>query len=261
MGTTLLFLGWPSVSSPPPPIHQHSQDLCGEALGKRGPLSSIRPAGGLAHASPAGLSFLRAASQPPPTPWLLPSSIISWSLRVLAGIPAKRWWGVPSPTPSPHFLIHTLAPELWERRTAAGHWCQALPNLSPSTLDREDKEQALPPPSRGALGALSPDCESGHQQGMCKPVSNRPLLGRLLTGLLAGSPGPSPQLCSARSSGDEHSRGSADPSVAEGSRALRTGGQPRATTKRCLSNQGSDRSWWIPAQTMWVELKGELKSL
>lgn len=145
LGTTLLFLGWPSVSSPPPPIHQHSQDLCGEALGKRGPLSSIRPAGGLAHASPAGLSFLRAASQPPPTPWLLPSSIISWSLRVLAGIPAKRWWGVPSPTPSPHFLIHTLAPELWERRTAAGHWCQALPNLSPLTLDREDKEQALPP--------------------------------------------------------------------------------------------------------------------
>lgn len=30
--------------------------------------------------------------------WLLPSSIISWSLRGLAVIPAKRWWGVPPPT-------------------------------------------------------------------------------------------------------------------------------------------------------------------
>lgn len=53
--------------------------------------------------------------------WLLPSSIISWSLRVLAVIPAKRWWGVPSPILSPHFLIHILAPELWEQQTAAGH--------------------------------------------------------------------------------------------------------------------------------------------
>lgn len=39
-----------------------------------------------------------APGNPHLSSWLLPSSIISWSLRGLAVIPAKRWWGVPPPT-------------------------------------------------------------------------------------------------------------------------------------------------------------------
>ena len=85
-------------------------------------------------------------------PWPLPIAIISWSLRVLAVIPAKRWWGVPSLTPSPHFLIHTLAPELWERWTAAGHWCPALSNIRPPTLERDEYR-----PVPQALEALGTD--------------------------------------------------------------------------------------------------------
>lgn len=138
----------PAAPGPSTPTQQGSQGLCGEAAGKRGPLSALHLAGGSADASPpAPLGSPSWGCQPPPARCHcpLPSPAVSWSLRALAPGPAEGW-RVPRPQRLPRLPFHTLAPEPWERRAAAGHRCPALPTPSPADLGegRAERQAGCP---------------------------------------------------------------------------------------------------------------------
>lgn len=155
METTLLFLACPPFPfpSPPPLIQQCSQGLCGEALGKRGPLSSIHPAGGLAHARPAGRSFLGGVNQPPPTLMAAPQFHHFLEPQGFGCDPSQKMVGSPIP-----YTLPTLPHSHTGTRavgTADSSWALMPGSAQPQPIDlregRRDRPLPWKPPARHCL--------------------------------------------------------------------------------------------------------------
>lgn len=91
------------------------------------------------------------ASQPPPAtaahcPALLfPGALGLWPWSQL------KYGGEPQPQHLPYLPFHTLAPEPWEHRAAAGHQCPTLPTPSPADL-REGRGVGCPQKSPFRMG-------------------------------------------------------------------------------------------------------------
>lgn len=110
--------------------------------------------------------------------WLFPSSIISWSLRGLAVIPAKRWWGVPPPTlPHSHTGTRSVG--------TAGQQLGIGARLSPQPTDLREgmRNRAIPQCWKSSVLIVNLGTNKA-----CKLDSNRPFPGNLLTGMYSGSP-------------------------------------------------------------------------
>lgn len=214
----------------PPTSNGEAKAFVGKPWGREAPCWPIHHAGGLANASPGtGWALLPGGASRP-----LPAATAHSPALSFPGASGLWPWsrlkdgGEPRPPRPPHLAFHMLAPEPWERWTAAGHRCPALPTPSPADL-REGRGTGCPqksPLQDGALEILSTNYESGDKQGICKSISDRTFPGksfiqaRLQTGPHAGSSCPSPCLCPARSSGIEAAQCSASPKVTEGPRAL-----------------------------------------
>lgn len=135
----------PVAPSPPHPMAQPRPlwGGCGEERPLVGPF--IMPEAWPMPAPSTGWILLPGgASQPPPatitrSPALsFPGALGLWPWSRL------KDGGEPRPPQPPHLAIHTLAPEPWERWTAAGHRCPALPTPSPADL-REKRGTDCPP--------------------------------------------------------------------------------------------------------------------
>lgn len=195
----------------PPTSNCVAKAFVGKPWGREASCWPIHHAGGLASASPQHrLGFPSWGCQRVPTRCHcpLPSSVVSWSLRALALVPAEGWRGAPAPVPPAPRLSHAGTRAVGTL-TAAGHRCPALPTPSLADL-REGRGTACPqnkPLQDGALEILRTNYESGDKQGICKSISDRTFPGKsfiqaqLQTGPHAGSSCPSPCLCPAQSSG------------------------------------------------------------
>lgn len=129
----------------PPTSNGVAKAFVGKPWGREAPCWPIHRAGGSANASPGtGWALLPGgASRPPPT---APARSPALPFPGASGLwPRSRLkdGGEPRPPRPPHLAFHTLAPEPWERWTAAGHRCPALPTPSPADL-REGRGTGCP---------------------------------------------------------------------------------------------------------------------
>lgn len=178
MGKAHFSLGGPSSLFHPPPIQWCIQGLCGEALGKRGPLSSIHLAGGLCHARPTGLSFLGGARQPPPPLMAAPQFHHFLEPQGFGCDPSQKMVGSPT--------SHTSSFTHWHQTCGnAGQQLGTGARLSPQPTDLREGMRNRAFPQGWESSALTVDLGTNKA---CKLGSSRPFLGNLLTGMYSGSP-------------------------------------------------------------------------
>lgn len=128
----------------PPTSNCVAKAFVGKPWGREASCWPIHHAGGLASASPQHrLGFPSWGCQRVPTRCHspLPSSVVSWSLRALALVPAEGWRGAPAPVAPTPRLSHAGTRAVGTL-TAAGHRCPALPTPSLADLKRGEEQPA-----------------------------------------------------------------------------------------------------------------------
>lgn len=174
--------------APAPHIQWCSQGLCGETMGKRGPLLAHSLCRRLGHARPpvpAGISFLGVlASQPPPaatahSPALsFPGASRLWPLSQLKD-GGEPWSPLPHP-PAPR-LLHAGTRAVG---TLDSSWAPVPSSAHPQPSRPQRGERNRPPPKEplqdGALEILSTNYESRDKRRICKSISERTFPGKSL---------------------------------------------------------------------------------
>lgn len=141
-------------------------------------MSSIHLAGGLAHARPAGLSFLGGARQPPPLLMAAPQFYHFLEPQGFGCDPSQKMVGSPTSHTSSFTHWHQTCGNAGQQ-LGIGAW------LSPQSTDLREgmRNKAFPQPWKFSALIVNQGTNK-----VCKLDSNGSFPGKLLTGTYSGSP-------------------------------------------------------------------------